>query len=117
MERLRYLNPFLIRRAVGDIRRVLGGGGPRLVRLVSIGHPRGWIIPSSTVTIEVEARDGNTARFAPEIPVPFPYAWTYRIARRLGVPLIRDVEPESVGFEVGAPGHGATAPSAERPDR
>jgi hypothetical protein len=104
MSRLRYLNPFLIRRAVRDIRRVFGSGGPRLVRLKSIGHPEGWIIPTTTVMIEVESRDGRTERFAPQVPIPFPYAWTYRIARRLGVPVVRDVEPERVGFEVGVPG-------------
>lgn len=107
MSRLRYLNPFLIRRSVREIKRVLGGGGPKLVRLVSIGHPRGWILPSSKFTIEVEALDGRVETFAPEVPVPFPYAWAYRIARRLGVPLVRDLEPEKAGFEVGVPRRGA----------
>ncbi len=101
---MRYLNPFLIRAAVRDIRRILGGGGPKLVRLVSIGHPRGLIIPTSTVTIEVEAKDGHTERFEPLVPVPFPYAWTWRIAHRLGVPLVRDVEPEKLSFQFGVPG-------------
>lgn len=104
MKRLRYLNPFRIRAAARDIKRVLAGGGPRLVRLVSVGHPEGWVIPTSTVTIEVEARDGHSERFTPEVPVPFPYAWAYRIARRLGVPVVRSVEPEKLAFQLRVPG-------------
>ena len=103
MKRLRYLNPFLIRSAVRDVRRVFGGGGPKQVRLVSLGHPEGWIVPSSTVTIEVVGRDGRRERFQPAVPVPFPYAWAYRIARRLGVPIVRSVEPDDVSFAVSLP--------------
>ena len=104
MSKLRYLNPFRIRDAARDIRRVIGGGGPKLVRLVSIGQPRGWLIPTSTVTIEVEAKDWHSELFEPRVPVPFPYAWTYRVARRLGVPVIRSIEPEKLGFQVRVPG-------------
>ncbi len=104
MSRLRYLNPFKIRTAVRDIRRVMGAGGPRLVRLAGIDHPRGWIIPSSTVRIEVEGRDGRVETFCPELPVPFPYAWAWRIARRLGVPLVRSAEPDWFRFDLPVPG-------------
>ena len=106
MKRLRYLNPFWIRAAVCEIRRVFADGRPRLVRIVGVDHPRGWILPSSTVTIEVEGANGRKERFCPELPVPFPYAWAWRIARRLGVPLVRSVEPETLGFEVPVPGRG-----------
>jgi hypothetical protein len=100
------LNPFLIRAAVRDIRRVMGAGGPKLVRVVSVDHPRGWFVPTSTVTIEVEGRDGRKERFCPVIPVPFPYAWAWRIARRLGVPLVRSVEPEHLSVKLPVPGRG-----------
>ena len=50
--------------------------------------------------LEVESRDGTVSRFAPALPVPMPYAWAYRVARRLGVPLVRGYEPEKVGFAV-----------------
>jgi len=103
MGRLRYLNPFRIRAAVRDIRRVMGAGGPRAVRLAGIDHPTGWILPSSTVTIEVEGPDGRVERFCPEVPVPFPWAWAWRIARRLGVPLVRSAEPEHLRFGVPVP--------------
>ncbi len=103
MSRLRYLNPFRIRDAVRDIRHVLGGGGPKLVRLVGIGEPEGIFIPTARVMIEVESKTGRKARFEPALPVPWPYAWTYRVARRLGVPVIRDVDPGKVGFEVPVP--------------
>ncbi len=70
MSRLRYLNPFRIRAAVRDIRRVMGDGGPKAIRLAGIGHPSGWVLPSSTITIEVIGRDGRVERFCPEVPVP-----------------------------------------------
>jgi hypothetical protein len=104
MKSLRYLNPFRIRAAVRDIRRVFGDGVPKLVRLVGVDHPAGWILPSSTVTIEVEGRDGRRERFCPEIPVPFPYAWAWRIARGLRVPVVRSVEPQKLDFELPVPG-------------
>ena len=104
MGRLRYLNPFFIRRAVREIRRVIGTGRPRQVRLAGISHPAGWILPTATVTLEVVGRDGRVERFQPELPVPFPYAWGWRIARRLGVPLVSTLEPERLRFGVGVPG-------------
>lgn len=103
MSRLRYLNPFRIRDAARQIRRISGGGGPRRLRLVSVGHPEGVIVPTSRITLEVEARDGTKSRFAPELPVPWPYAWTWRLARLLKVPLVRSVEPEHVRFSVPIP--------------
>ena len=106
MGRLRYLNPFRIRNAVREIRRISGAGGPTKLRVVSIGHPEGWILPSTEIVLEVEAKDGSVSRFAPALPVPWPYAWAYRIARRLGVPLVRAYDPEKPGFEVAVPRRG-----------
>jgi hypothetical protein len=95
---LRLLNPFRIRAAVREIRRVFGDGTPRLVRLVSVDHPAGLILPTATVTIEVEGKNGRKERFCPELPVPFPYAWAWRVARLLHVPLVSAVEPDSFRF-------------------
>ena len=103
MSRLRYLNPFRIREAARQIRRVSGGGGPKRLRLVSVGHPAGIFIPTSRITLEVEARDGTKTRFEPDVPVPWPYAWTWRLAHKLGVPLVRSVEPEKLSFSVPVP--------------
>lgn len=104
VSRLKLLNPFRIRAAVRAIRESTGGGGPAAVRIAGVGRPSGWLIPSSRVTLEVVARDGTVTRFQPEVPVPFPYAWAYRIARRLGVPVVRSIDPERISFEVPIPG-------------
>jgi hypothetical protein len=106
MKKLRYLNPFFIRDAVRDIRRVFGTGGPKLVRVVGVGEPEGWFVPTATIEIEVEGRNGRKERFCPVVPVPWPYAWAWRIARRLGVPLVRDVKPEKLRFQLPVPGRG-----------
>jgi hypothetical protein len=102
MSRLRYLNPFRIRDAARQIRRI-SGGGPRRLRLVSVGHPEGVIVPTSRITLAVEARDGTKTKLEPELPVPWPNAWTWRLARLLKVPLVRSVEPEHVSFSVAIP--------------
>ena len=103
MGRLRYLNPFRIRDAARQIRRITGGGGPKRLRLLSVGHPAGVIVPTSRITLEVEARDGTKTKFEPELPVPWPYAWTWRLARLLKVPLVRSVEPEHVRLTLPVP--------------
>ena len=103
MSRLRYLNPFRIRDAVREIRRVMGGGGLKLVRLVGDGPPEGIIVPTATVRLEVESKTGRKARFEPALPVWWPLAWTYRISRSLGVPLVSDVDPERLRFELRVP--------------
>jgi hypothetical protein len=71
-------------RAARDIRR---GGGARSVRVKRIGPPEGLVFATSAVELEVVARDGSRATLSPGFPVPFPYAWAYRVARALGVPL------------------------------
>jgi hypothetical protein len=98
----RLLNPFWLRSAVKQIRKVMDGGGPRGVRLVCIGQPHGVIVPRADVVFDVIAADGSVNRFESGLPVPWPYAWTYRLARRLGVPVVRSV-PEAVepGLRVG----------------
>jgi hypothetical protein len=103
VSRLRYLNPFLIRRALRDARRALSGGGPAAVRVVRIGRPRGILLPNSRIDFEVIARDESTNRFTTVVPLPWPYAWSYRLARALHLPLIRRLDPERVRFKLPIP--------------
>ena len=100
----RLLNPFWLRSAVKQIRKVISGGGPRGLRLVCVGQPHGIIVPRADVVFDVIAADGSVNRFESGLPVPWPYAWTYRLARKLGVPVVRSV-PESIepGWRVGKP--------------
>jgi hypothetical protein len=88
-------------RAIGKINE---GGGPRRLRLVRVGHPQGLILPSSEVTVEVETVSGEVVRLRPELPVPFFYAWAYRLARRLGLPPASALDPEDLSVEVTVPG-------------
>jgi hypothetical protein len=98
----RLLNPFWLRSAVRQIRKVIRGGGPRGLRLVCVGQPHGVIVPRADVVFDVIAADGSVNRFESGVPVPWPYAWTYRLARKLGVPVVRSV-PETLepGWRVG----------------
>lgn len=98
-----YLNPSVLTRAARTTRRILSGGGPQTVRVTGVERPKGLILPTSSVSMEVEARDGTVTRFAPEVPVPWPYAWGYRLARRLELPLVSGFEPERVSLTLTLP--------------
>ena len=92
--------------AIGDLRRMASGGGPTRLRVRGLGQPSGLIVPSSRLRLEFEARDGRKARWEPEIPIPFPYAWAYRLSRRLGVPVISSHDPENLSFSIPLPRRG-----------
>ena len=106
MSRLRYLNPFRIRDAVREIRRISSGGGPAKLRLVKVGHPEGLVVPTAEIELEVVSKDGTVANFKPALPVPWPYAWSWRVARLLHVPLVRSYKPEWASVEVPVPRRG-----------
>jgi hypothetical protein len=96
-----YLNPRQLRDLGRDVCRIGSGGGPRSLRINGIGKPAGWLLPTSRVGLEVVARDGSLASFEPELPVPVPLAYAYRLARALDVPLLGTVEPERLDLELG----------------
>jgi hypothetical protein len=68
-----------------------------------VGRPHGLFLPSTEATVEVETASGNVVRLSPELPVPFFYAWGYRLARRLGVPVASTLDPEDVSVELPVP--------------
>lgn len=103
MGKLRYLNPLRIRDTVRDVRRATAGGGPRKLRLIRVGEPHGVLLPTADVEFEVQAADSSRQPFTVAIPVPWPYAWTYRLARALGVPLVSDIDHDKISFEVDVP--------------
>jgi hypothetical protein len=96
--------PLQVRSAVRGLAAINRAGGPRRVRLVRVGRPQGRLLPSSELTVEVETASGELVRFDPELPVPFFYAWGYRLARRLGLPLASTLDPEDLSFELPVPG-------------
>lgn len=102
-----WLNPFAIGRTARDIRRAASGGGPAALRLKGVEHPKGWLFPRSDISLEIVGKDGRLTPFQAAIPVPFAFAWTYRLARKLRVPLVKDVKPEHLAGEVKVPGRGA----------
>src|SRR5215204_6168631 len=95
--------PSWLRDAARAIRKFDDGGGPRRLRLVRVGRPEGWFLPSSKTTVEVETASGEVLRFSPEFPIPFFYTWGYRVAHHLGLPLASTIDPEDLSFEVSVP--------------
>lgn len=98
-----YLNPVRWKDVAVNARAIRKGGGARTLRLDGIGKPEGWVFPTSTIAIEVVAKDGTKRRFEPDVPVPWPVAYGYRAARKLGAPLISDHEPEEIELKVSRP--------------
>jgi hypothetical protein len=92
--------------AIVRVARVALGGGPSRLRVRGITQPSGLLIPSSRLRLEVEARNGETSRWEPQIPLPFPYAWAYRVARWLRVPVISSHDPEDLVFTLRLPRSG-----------
>jgi hypothetical protein len=86
-----------------QLRRVRAEGGPRRVRLERLERPAGWIFPTSEATVAIETNSGAEVRLTPELPVPWPYAWGYRLARRLGLPIAATLDPEDVSVSLPVP--------------
>ena len=95
--------PKQIRDAFRGYRDIRRGGGPKRVRLNSVGRPEGFFLPISVLDVSVTTESGKTVRFNQPIPVPWPYAWGYRVARGLGLPLASTLEPGDVSFELPVP--------------
>jgi hypothetical protein len=73
------------------------------VRLLRLGKPQGVLLTSSKLLVDVDTAAGETVRVDTEIPVPPLYAWGYRLARRLHVPLASALDPEDLQFEIRVP--------------
>ena len=101
---MRLTNPLKLRDTLAEVRKLTSGRGPQLLRVTGVGQPEGLLVPAVPVSLEIKARNGRVARFSPSIPIPFPFAWSYRLARRLGVPVISDIDPKKLRFEVPVPG-------------
>jgi hypothetical protein len=99
-----YWNPLTLARVGRGVHDIATGGGPASVRLRGIGRPSGWIVPAMPVALEIVARNGHVTSLEPEIPLPFGIGWGYRLAYRLGVPLISDFDPGAIRTEVKVPG-------------
>jgi hypothetical protein len=103
---MRFLNPLKLLQTASNLHAVSAGGGPKAVHLVRVGAPRGLIVQSSEVVVDVETRSGTKVRLDPNVPMPFLVGWGIRLARKLGVPVISSLEPESFAFRFGVPGRG-----------
>ena len=89
--------------ALARIRSVVEKGGPKRIRLAGVERPSGLLFPTARLRLEVEARTGAKLRWEPEVPIPFPYAWAYRLSDRLGVPVISSHDPEDLDLSVPVP--------------
>lgn len=76
--------------------RAFMSGDIQSARLVSVEEPRGIFSPSSEVTVELEGEDGNIHSFQHDMPVPFPFAWGYRLGKRFNVPVLSSLNPTAL---------------------
>ena len=76
--------------------RAFASGDIQNARLVSVSDPKGILSPSSEVTVELEGADGNVHSFQHDVPVPFPFAWSYRLGKRFNVPILKGLDPTAL---------------------
>ena len=70
-------------------------GRPRSLRLVSVEAPKGFILnPDATVTLEAESPSGVVKQHAQGVPVPRLYAFFWKLATWMRIPL-----PKRLDFE------------------
>jgi hypothetical protein len=100
---MRLPRPGQISDALRGLRRIRGQGGPTEVRLEKLERPRGWLFPTSAATLEIRTRSGERVKLTPELPVPWPYAWGYRLARQLDVPVAASLEPDDIRLSLPVP--------------
>jgi hypothetical protein len=75
--------------------RLFAEGRPRSLRLVSVEAPRGFILnPDATVTLEAESASGVVKQHTQGVPVPRLYAFFWKLATWLRIPL-----PKRLDFE------------------
>ena len=91
--------------AVSEAKRLYGSarewvslfaeGRPRSLRLVSVEAPKGFILnPDATVTLEAESKSGVVKQHEQGVPVPRLYAFFWKLATWLRIPL-----PKRLDFE------------------
>jgi hypothetical protein len=102
----RLLRPKYIREALRQLGIVRKHGGPKRVHVQHVGRPHGLILNVSELVLEVEAKDGSRHKIETAVPLPFFYAWAYKLARLLHVPLVSSLDPERLRFSVPVPGRG-----------
>jgi len=100
------LSPGFLRQLVRQLRVVRRGGGPRRIEVLHVAEPKGILAPGSEVLLRVEAKDGTVSDVETVIPIAWPYAWGYRAARLLHLPLVSRFDPERIRFAVRVPGRG-----------
>jgi hypothetical protein len=102
----KFLNPKVIRELVRQLRTVRRHGGPKRIEVESVGEPRGILAPFSEVEMNVESKDGTVTPVTAPIPIAWPYAWGYRIAKKLKLPIVRSFDPTRIHFALRIPRRG-----------
>ena len=83
-----------LRRGYKEARKIVSAtqafvtGDVQHARIAEVGEPHGFFNPSANLVLELEGDDGAIHRFDRDVPVPFPLALSYRLGRRLKLPII-----------------------------
>ncbi len=104
MNRLRQI--LQLRKHVPKLRGVRQAGGPKNIELISVDEPKGWLLPTSEVTVDVHTKDGGTTRFEQTVPMPPLWTAAYRVGRRLNLPGVRNLDPARLRLKIPIPRRG-----------
>jgi hypothetical protein len=92
----RLFSPRRLIRNIRKLREIRRGGGPKRVRVVSVGEPKGILATTSQVDLEVVAEDGTVTDIQAILPIPAPVVWAWRVGRKLHVPLVSELDPRKL---------------------
>jgi hypothetical protein len=79
---------YMVARDIAGTAKTFVTGNVQHARIAEVGEPKGIFTPSSNLVLELEGEDGAIHRFDREVPVPLPLALSYRLGRRLKLPII-----------------------------
>ena len=111
-----------VRRGVQAARSVLRSaskfisGDVQRARIADVSDPKGIFFTKSIARFELEGEDGTVHSFEREIHVPFLWAWSYRLGKRVKLPFVGSIDlGEAMAVELRREGIQVSVGRAPRP--
>lgn len=91
-------------------------GDVQRARIADVSDPKGIFFTKSFARFELEGEDGTVHSFEREVSVPFLWAWSYRLGKRVHLPFIGGVDlGEAMAVELRREGLQVSVGRAPRP--
>ena len=103
-------------RSVLSTARTFISGDVQRARIADVSDPKGIFFTKSIARLELEGEDGTVHSFEREVPVPFLWAWGYRLGKRTKLPFIGGIDlAEAMAVELRREGLKVSVGRATKP--